>query len=228
MKITIFKNPKKYNTRDYDLTKCSAEELEKTLTEHCGLLGINPAGAAIVIPPKEIYSCEYIVKGTTTEMSMKEVACELLTLMGRGSGEYGTLSPGPSESKSFANGYDFFCRDCNVFFSAQVMDREPAFCPCCGEDDIINSAADLLDHCNSCDVDPVNFYSAFPLHEPIPQSCTGATPRQVEWIVGCVISDRQKKIPVTAESLAAQLCYDEKIVTAVFEELHLTQTGGTK
>jgi hypothetical protein len=47
----------------------------------------------------------------------------------------------------------------------------------------------------------------------------------VEWIIGCVTSDKEKKLPVTIESLAADLGYAKEVVAAVFEELHITETG---
>ena len=134
----------------------------------------------------------------------------------------------------FANGFSYFCLDCGRFFSAQFMKQfmdadgeiEAEWCPNCGGGDLITGADILLDYCFNTGSDPVNFYHAFPPDEPIPNSRTGATPRQVEWIVGCVISDKQKKFPVTAESLAGQLGYDKEIVVKVFEELYITETGG--
>jgi len=128
----------------------------------------------------------------------------------------------------FANGFSYFCKDCNIFFSVQIMDEykdETEYCPSCGGDALISSIEELLDHLSDHDTDPVNFYHAFPPDEPIPNSRTGATPRQVEWIIGCVTSDIEKKLPVTAESLAAQLGYNREVVVKVFEELHITETA---
>ena len=130
--------------------------------------------------------------------------------------------------KPFANGFDHFCPDCGVFFSVQyekdkIRDIETENCPSCGGDLLMKSPEEITGYCNTYEIDPVNFYKAFPPDEPIPQSCTGATPRQVEWIIGCVISDKLKKIPVTIESLSSQLGYEKNIVAAVFEELHITQ-----
>jgi len=135
---------------------------------------------------------------------------------------------------NFANGFDYFCPDCGRFFSVQFMKQfmdadgeiEAEWCPNCGCDELICSAEDLLNHLADHDTDPVNFYHAFPPDEPIPNSRTGATPKQVEWIIGCSISDRDKKLPVTAESLAAQLGYNREVVVKVFEELHIPETGG--
>jgi hypothetical protein len=142
-----------------------------------------------------------------------------------------TPSPG-----SFANGFGYFCVNCGYFFSTQIMDAlgykgEPSFCPWCGEDildegSVIEKKDDLINYCVTNNTDTVNFYSAFPPDEPIPQSRTGATPRQVEQIIGCVISDKERKFPVTIESLAANLGYAKEIVAAVFEELHITETEG--
>jgi len=138
---------------------------------------------------------------------------------------------------NFANGFSCFCPNCGRFFSAQFLEGNIVFtqpsdeidyCPYCGGDELIYSAEELLDHCADNDTDPVNFYHAFPPDEPIPNSRTGATPGQVEWIVNCVISDRQEKLPVTVESLAAQLGYNKNVVAAVFEELHITETGGAE
>jgi len=130
---------------------------------------------------------------------------------------------------SFANGFSYFCTNCNMFFSVQAMNEYKdviEHCPSCGCDELICSAEELLEHCADNGTDPINFYHAFPPDEPIPNSRTGATPEQVEWIVGCVIGDKQKNLPVTAESLAAQLGYDKEIVVKVFDELHITETGG--
>jgi len=138
---------------------------------------------------------------------------------------------------SFANGFNCFCTNCGRFFSVQFLEgdvviTEPTdeveYCPHCGGDVLIFGAEVLLAHLADHDTDPVNFYHAFPPDEPIPNSRTGATPKQVEWIVGCAISDRQKKLPVTAESLAAQLGYSKDVVTKVFEELHIPETGGAE
>jgi hypothetical protein len=129
---------------------------------------------------------------------------------------------------NFANGFSYFCPDCGRFFSVQVMDyeNEADCCPSCGNGDLITSAAELLAHCAGYGEDPVNFYHAFPPGEPIPGSCTGATPDQVKWIVGCVLNDKQKNVPVTVTSLAASLGYPRRIVANVFEELHITEDGG--
>jgi len=136
---------------------------------------------------------------------------------------------------NFANGFSCFCKNCGRFFSVRFLlgdvvltqpDDAVEYCPYCGEDGILFSAEDLLDYLADNDTDPVNFYHAFPQDVPIPNSRTGATPKQVEWIVGCVISDRRKKIPVTAKSLADQLGYSRDVVKKVFEELHIPETEG--
>jgi hypothetical protein len=125
--------------------------------------------------------------------------------------------------EAFANGFDYFCVNCGHFFSAQIADTlgnkgEASFCPLCGEDILAEKILDLIDHCVTNHSDTVNFYSAFPPDKPLPHSRTGATPDQVEWIVGCALSDA----PATAESIAADLGYDQKIVEAVLDELHIT------
>lgn len=128
--------------------------------------------------------------------------------------------------KTFANGYSHFCAGCGIFFSAQ-LDADYALevncCSCCGDERLITDIEGLLDYCEHKNTDPVNFYKAFPRNELIPNSRTGATPRQVEWIVGCVKSDKGKKLPVTIESLGAQLGYYKEMVKKVFEELHITE-----
>jgi hypothetical protein len=148
------------------------------------------------------------------------------------------VKPAPD---AFANGFSYFCTDCGKFFSVQVMDDDKDtdrvilcdqtiinYCPSCGGEWLYVSITGLLDHCDTYDIDPVIYYHAFPPDKPIPRSRTGATPKQVEWIVGCVISDKEKKFPVTVESLAAQLGYNKNVVRKIFEELHITETGGDK
>jgi len=132
---------------------------------------------------------------------------------------------------NFANGFSFFCPNCGDFFSVQFYKSDTVFaysaeyCPSCGCDELITSVEELIDYLEDRDTDTVNFYNAFPPDEPLPNSRTGATPKQVEWIIGCAISERQDKFPVTVESLAAQLGYNKNVVAAVFEELHITETG---
>ena len=133
---------------------------------------------------------------------------------------------------AFANGFDYFCPDCGVFFSVQsdLEDNIASadFCPYCGGNELIDSIDELLDCCDLKCADPINFYSAFPIDEPIPRSCTEATPRQVKIIESRVILDRQAKRPVTVYSIAAQSGIPRKIVKSVFDELHITETGGTE
>ena len=231
MKITVYgMQGKKGVTYDYGLATCTACELEKTLAAHCEAAGVDPADAVIAISGKEAAGCkpgddEYVVKGASPLLSLKAAAAAILKICGMGYGECGGR---PAGAKPFANGFGYFCAECGIFFSVQM---EPGViggvnaCPCCGGDAIIRSAEALLDYCICNLTDPVNFYSAFPPGEPIPDSRTGATPRQVEWIVGCAASDKQKKLPVSIGSLADQLGCNKEIVAAVFEELHITETG---
>ena len=134
--------------------------------------------------------------------------------------------------KSFANGYNHYCTDCRIFFSVQIMGSEGikvSHCPCCGGlYSRLSGIEALLIHCKNTNTDPVNLYHAFPHNEPIPQSRTGATPHQVRWIIGCAKADKEKNLPVTVDFLAGQLGFDKEIVKKVFEELHITETGGTK
>jgi len=132
---------------------------------------------------------------------------------------------------NFANGHDYFCMDCNLFFSVRLHKDhigQAAFCPWCGEDTLIVTTDDLLNHCEDNDTDPVNFYHAFPQDEPIPQSCTGATPLQVEIIIGLVAMRKQEKLPVAIDGIAGESESDRDIVRKVFEKLHITETGGTE
>ncbi|MDR0301515.1 MAG: hypothetical protein LBI04_04280 [Treponema sp.] len=138
------------------------------------------------------------------------------------------IKPAPGK---FANGFQYFCPDCGMFFSIQVMDITDSgcmvsICPHCGEDSLITTIDQLLRCCTMHGTDPVNFYHAFPPDEPIPHSCTKATPKQVEWIIGCVLNDKREKLPITVKSLAAELGYKEETIRKVFEELHITETGG--
>lgn len=134
------------------------------------------------------------------------------------------------DKTNFANGFNYFCTRCNTFFNAITNDSDDPIscCPVCGDDFLVSSIDEFLEHLADNNTDPINFYQAFPPDEPLPNSRTGATPRQVDFVVGCVMNDKQKKLPVTVESYAAQLGYDEEIVRKVFEELHITETGGSK
>jgi len=85
---------------------------------------------------------------------------------------------------NFANGLNHFCSACGIFFdvkleSAVEEDIRPliAVCPICGNDELISSIDEFLEYLEDSETDPVGFYKAFPPDEPIPNSCTGATPR---------------------------------------------------
>jgi hypothetical protein len=85
MKIQVFKNEKEYLTRDYDLTNVSIGELERALYAHCVEVEVNPMNAAVFLPfdPRN-EGCVHIIKGTSThDMSMQDVAIEILKLHGR-------------------------------------------------------------------------------------------------------------------------------------------------
>jgi hypothetical protein len=66
---------------------------------------------------------------------------------------------------NFANGFKYFCADCGIFFDVKL---EPdvicciEICPICGEENILRSIEELLEHLDDNDTDPVNFYKAFP------------------------------------------------------------------
>jgi hypothetical protein len=137
-------------------------------------------------------------------------------------------SPAPG---SFANGLDYFCPNCGVFFSAQPDADHigiAEFCPYCGEDELKYTIAEILAHCADHFTDPINFYKAFPPDEPIPQSYTGATPRQVDIIISLVAERKRNKLSITVEDIAGPSEFHCAVVEKVFDELHITETGGTK
>jgi len=129
---------------------------------------------------------------------------------------------------NFANGFNCFCAHCGTFFNvtAEPDDMAVSVCPFCGNDELFFEIDDLLDYCGSGGIDPINFYKAFPPDEPIPNSRTGATPRQVSLIIYLVT--QRKDIPLTAESIAGNCETTIEIVKRVFEELHITEKGGDK
>ena len=102
------------------------------------------------------------------------------------------------------------------------------FCPYCGKEEPINSIAGLLAYCDFEFIDPVNFYEAFPLYIPIPQSCTGATPWQIKIIISLVIMRRRNQLPVTIESIAGPSDFHIDMVRKVFEELHISESEVTE
>jgi hypothetical protein len=84
MKITVYKNPKEYISREYDLTNCSVEELEKQLFEHCCQVGVNPTYAAITLHEQRGWGdYEHIMKGGQTIAHIKDVSREILVFCGR-------------------------------------------------------------------------------------------------------------------------------------------------
>ena len=84
MKVTIYKDEEEWLTRDYDLTNCSIDELENSLIDHCEKAGADPKKAAVGIV-RNTYSsdADYLIKGANTDMSMRDVAMELLYFAGR-------------------------------------------------------------------------------------------------------------------------------------------------
>jgi hypothetical protein len=130
---------------------------------------------------------------------------------------------------AFANGLRCFCAECGIFFTAQYetdMLMAVEYCPSCGGDDLIGTTEDLLEYCAGHETDPVNFYSAFPPDEPIPGSCTGATPREVKTIVDTVTRRKKEKLPVTADIAAGESSAFRTVTGSVFRELHISETGG--
>jgi len=130
---------------------------------------------------------------------------------------------------NFANGFNCFCTDCKIYFSVQSNNDDinaVEYCPYCGGHYVLCTTEQLLDYCAEYDVDPVNFYKAFPPDEPIPNSCTGATPRQVSLIIYLVT--QRKDIPLTAESIAGNCETTIDLVRKVFEELHITEKRESK
>ena len=89
MNIQIFNNEYEYVVRNFDLTNCSVEELGKSLLERCADAGWAAAHVAIIIPAAESgEGHDVIVKGTTTRMTMREVAAELIKTQGRRLGRW--------------------------------------------------------------------------------------------------------------------------------------------
>jgi hypothetical protein len=81
MKIQVFKNSEEYLTRDYELINTSAQELSNALFQHCEDVGVEPTIAAVIIQEKNGWQTnETIVKGTSTVISMNEVAVEILAI----------------------------------------------------------------------------------------------------------------------------------------------------
>lgn len=79
MNIQVFKKPGWYITREYDLTNCSIEELERALIRHCDDTSVYPSEAAI-LKVSDDEGPEIIIKGTSTQMNLYEVATEILKL----------------------------------------------------------------------------------------------------------------------------------------------------
>jgi len=129
---------------------------------------------------------------------------------------------------NFANGLDHFCSACGMFFdvkleSAVEEDIRPliAVCPICGNDELISSIDEFLEYLEDSDTDPIGFYKAFPPDEPIPNSCTGATPRQVAIILDLVI--KRHDLPLTVENIAGNCETSQEIVRKVFDAFHITE-----
>jgi len=132
-----------------------------------------------------------------------------------------------SSIANFYNGYNFYCADCKIFFNVETepTDLPVEYCPVCGKYEyVLDSIDEFLDELENINVDPVNFYNAFPPDEPIPNSCTGATPRQVAIIFDLVAN--RHDVPLTAEIIAGNCKTTIGIVRKVFEELHITEKGG--
>jgi len=129
---------------------------------------------------------------------------------------------------NFANGFNYFCSSCGTFFDVKLEPsveenlRPPiAVCPICGHDELICNIDEFLEYLEDNDTDPVNFYKAFPPDELIPNSLTGATPRQVAIIFELVT--KRHSIPLTVESIAGNCEVTREIVKKVFEEFHITE-----
>jgi len=127
---------------------------------------------------------------------------------------------------NFANGLNHFCMECTRFFSIMLEPAEysafkPEYCPVCGDDNIISNIDEFLEYLEDDDTDPVDFYKAFPPDEPISNSCTGATPRQVANILHIVT--QRHDMPLTVESIAGNCETSQEIVRKVFEVFHITE-----
>jgi hypothetical protein len=211
--ITVYKNLQEFSTLDYSLAMLNyPSELEEQLKDHCASIGADPSEVAIVAD-------NYTVKLITDTITLAEVASKIWNLTK------------PKKQNSFANGFDCFCPECERFFSIKIepdINGGAEFCPVCGEDDLIKNTKELLLFLEEKDTDPVNFYKAFPPDEPIPLSRTGATPLQVEIIFSMVVEKKRNKLPCTVESIAGDNERFRDIVQKVFEELHITETGGAQ
>jgi len=131
---------------------------------------------------------------------------------------------------AFANGFEYFCPHCGAFFSLQYDSdnlKDTHYCPSCSADELMTTTEELLEACSANCTDPVNFYNAFPPDEPIPQSRTGASPREVKTIIDIVSRRKAEKRPVTVDIVAQESYIPWKAVKRVFGELHITQSGVT-
>lgn len=83
MKVIVFREPWHQLARDYDLTCCSVDELVDGLLDQCKKVNAFPLNAAVLFIDESDADREVILKDTSTEMSMREVAAELLKKAGR-------------------------------------------------------------------------------------------------------------------------------------------------
>jgi len=133
------------------------------------------------------------------------------------------------KESNFANGFEYHCACCGEFFSVSLESGPLCtveHCPLCGEHYVVNNIEQLLRACEEHRVDPVSVCSAFPPDEPIPGSRTGATPREVSIITDLVAMRRHRGLPLSVEDIAGPCDSQIEIVKKVFEEFHITETGG--
>ncbi|MCL2186520.1 MAG: hypothetical protein FWB86_11840 [Treponema sp.] len=210
MKTLVYKGQEDSITENYDFSNCAAEEIENALLLHCESAGIDPATAEVAIVvsgEREIH----FVKLASERKPMSAVSAELLKL---------------HEKDKFANGYDCYCDSCQRFISVKYDNHKPKayYCPFCGEAHLVYGINELLRLLKNKGIDPVYYCNAFPIDEPIPQSRTLATPREVSVILDLVAIRRHNNLSVTAENVAGPCDTSIKIVRSVFEELHITET----
>ncbi|MCL2808656.1 MAG: hypothetical protein FWD24_01180 [Treponema sp.] len=132
---------------------------------------------------------------------------------------------------NFANGFDYFCENDGIFFSVQYesdLIDSVEMCPYCGGDNLLRSIDEFLEYLEDNNTDPVNFYKVFPPDELIPNSRTGATPRQVSMIISLVSMRSERSIPITVESVAGNCNSCVEIIRKVFKELHITEAAEDK
>ena len=133
---------------------------------------------------------------------------------------------------NFANGFDYLCPDCGVFFNIQTEENVDVveyadYCPFCSEPCTVCTVEGILEYCAEYGIDPVKFYKAFAQDEMIPNSVTGATPGQVVTIIGEHKMRKRRNVEASPEIITYFTRIQINIVRKVFEELLVTEKGET-